>query len=33
MMVFLRTAAFFDERREEPRFRGLFRLMKFPEAP
>ncbi len=33
MMVFLKTAAFFDELREEPRFKGLLRRMRFPEGP
>lgn len=33
MMVFLKTAVFFDELREEPRFRRLLGLMKFPESP
>lgn len=32
MMVFLKTAAFFDEIREEPRFREILRRMNFPES-
>jgi len=32
-MVFLKTAAFFDELREEPRFKDLLRRMRFPEGP
>ena len=33
MMVFLKTAAFFDELRDEPRFREILRRMRFPESP
>ena len=33
MMVFIKTAAFFDELRDEPRFREIVRRMNFPESP
>jgi tetratricopeptide (TPR) repeat protein len=32
MMVFLKTAAFFDDLRDDPRFRELLRRMRFPEV-
>jgi TolB-like protein len=33
MLVFLKTAVFFDELRDEPRFREILRRMNFPDGP